>query len=133
MIKAGYLGNQTKSFIFLLIYFKANFIDVNDPKFVSQFKEPCVVFTGHPSLRFGPVVHFMKMWSSNAKNSILFIDPDFDHTSALGPYQSSLQMRVFYCPIDPRFTYAESSILLKELKPKHIVIPQQYAPSITGK
>ena len=38
-----------------------------------NFKQPCVVFTGHPSLRFGDVVHFMDLWSSSHLNSIIFI------------------------------------------------------------
>ena len=34
----------------------------------SEYTQPCVVFTGHPSLRCGDVVHFMELWANNANN-----------------------------------------------------------------
>lgn len=34
--------------------------------------QPCVVFCGHPSLRFGDAVHFIEMWGNNPNNSIIF-------------------------------------------------------------
>ena len=40
--------------------------------FSNTFKTPCVVFTGHPSLRFGDVVHFVEMWGSSSANTIIF-------------------------------------------------------------
>lgn len=40
--------------------------------FSSDFRQPCVVFTGHPSLRFGDVVHFMELWSKSSLNTIIF-------------------------------------------------------------
>lgn len=40
--------------------------------FSNTFKTPCVIFTGHPSLRFGDVVHFMEMWGSSSANTIIF-------------------------------------------------------------
>ena len=33
---------------------------------------PCIMFTGHPSLRMGDVVHFMENWSQNPANCIIF-------------------------------------------------------------
>ena len=35
------------------------------------FKEPCIVFAGHPSLRFGDAVHLLHLWKDNAKNCII--------------------------------------------------------------
>ena len=40
--------------------------------FSNTFKTPCVVFTGHPSLRFGDVVHFVEMWGNSSANTIIF-------------------------------------------------------------
>lgn len=40
--------------------------------FSSDFRQPCVVFTGHPSLRFGDVVHFMELWGKSSLNTIIF-------------------------------------------------------------
>lgn len=39
----------------------------------NNFKSPCVVFTGHPSLRYGDVIHFMELWRNNNKNTVIFI------------------------------------------------------------
>lgn len=36
------------------------------------FIQPCVVFCGHPSLRFGDVVHFVEYWGTNPLNTIIF-------------------------------------------------------------
>lgn len=36
------------------------------------YQTPCVVFTGHPSLRCGDAVHFMDIWGSNNKNAVIF-------------------------------------------------------------
>ena len=38
----------------------------------SSFKTPCVVFTGHPSLRYGDVVHFMELWGKSNGNTVIF-------------------------------------------------------------
>lgn len=40
--------------------------------FSSEFRQPCVVFTGHPSLRFGDVVHFMELWGKSSLNTVIF-------------------------------------------------------------
>ena len=37
------------------------------------YQEPCVVFAGHPSLRFGDVLTFLRIWGQNAKNTLLFL------------------------------------------------------------
>jgi len=37
------------------------------------FRKPCIVFAGHPSLRFGDAVHFVKMWRNSASNSFIFV------------------------------------------------------------
>ena len=38
----------------------------------SCFKTPCVVFAGHPSLRYGDVVHFMELWGKSSGNTVIF-------------------------------------------------------------
>ena len=50
----------------------AYFNDVSHPKFASTFREPCIVFTGHPTLRYGPVLHFLRMFGPSSRNSIIF-------------------------------------------------------------
>lgn len=40
--------------------------------FSTDYRQPCVVFCGHPSLRFGDAVHFVELWGSSALNTIVF-------------------------------------------------------------
>lgn len=89
------------------------------------FQTPCVIFTGHPSLRCGDVVHFINLWKSNSKNSIIFIEPEIDYQHALGPYQP-VHMHVSYFPIDPILTYIRANSLLSDLAPSNVVLPKEY-------
>ena len=41
-------------------------------EFSLELKMPCVVFAGHPSLRFGSVVHLLELWGSSSGNTIVF-------------------------------------------------------------
>ncbi|KFW85242.1 Integrator complex subunit 9, partial [Manacus vitellinus] len=84
--------------------------------FSNDFKQPCVVFTGHPSLRFGDVVHFMELWGKSSLNTVIFTEPDFSYLDALAPYQP-LAMKCVYCPIDTRLNFIQVSKLLKEVQP----------------
>ncbi|XP_021590181.2 integrator complex subunit 9 isoform X2 [Ictidomys tridecemlineatus] len=93
--------------------------------FSNDFKQPCVVFTGHPSLRFGDVVHFMELWGKSSLNTVIFTEPDFSYLEALAPYQP-LAMKCIYCPIDTRLNFIQVSKLLKEVQPLHVVCPEQY-------
>ncbi|XP_062912556.1 integrator complex subunit 9 [Mobula hypostoma] len=94
-------------------------------EFSNDFKQPCVVFTGHPSLRFGDVVHFLELWGKSSLNTIIFTEPDFSYLDALAPYQP-LSMKCVYCPIDTRLNFIQVSKLLKEVQPLHVVCPEQY-------
>ncbi|XP_055284037.1 integrator complex subunit 9 isoform X2 [Moschus berezovskii] len=93
--------------------------------FSNDFRQPCVVFTGHPSLRFGDVVHFMELWGKSSLNTVIFTEPDFSYLEALAPYQP-LAMKCVYCPIDTRLNFIQVSKLLKEVQPLHVVCPEQY-------
>lgn len=37
-----------------------------------DFRQPCVVFAGHPSLRFGAAVHLVELWGSNPNHAVIF-------------------------------------------------------------
>ena len=93
--------------------------------FSNDFRQPCVVFTGHTSLRFGDVVHFMELWGKSSLNTVIFTEPDFSYLEALAPYQP-LAMKCIYCPIDTRLNFIQVSKLLKEVQPLHVVCPEQY-------
>jgi integrator complex subunit 9 len=46
-------------------------------EFLTAYREPCVIFTDHPSLRSGDAVHFMEMWGSKPNNAVIITEPDF--------------------------------------------------------
>jgi integrator complex subunit 9 len=39
--------------------------------FSRECRTPCVIFTGHPSLRLGPVVHLLDLWGGDARNALM--------------------------------------------------------------
>ncbi|XP_061164855.1 uncharacterized protein LOC133173822 [Saccostrea echinata] len=91
----------------------------------NDFKSPCIVFAGHPSLRMGDVVHFMELWGKSSSNTILFTEPDFPYIEALAPFQP-LQMKVCYCPIDTSLNFSQANKLMRDLKPGHLVVSESY-------
>lgn len=102
-----------------------HFEHIFSPGFSTEFRQPCVVFCGHPSLRFGDVVHFIELWGSSPQHTIIFTEPDFPYLQALAPYQP-LAMKSIYCPIETSLNFQQANKLLKELKPEIIVIPECY-------
>ncbi|CAG2181291.1 unnamed protein product, partial [Oppiella nova] len=102
-----------------------HFSSISIDSFNTEFKTPCIVFTGHPSLRFGDVVHLIELWGTSPNNLIVFTEPDFPYMEALAPYQP-LAMRVVYCPIDTSLNFSQANKLLRDLKPKNLIIPQSY-------
>ncbi|KAK2180539.1 hypothetical protein NP493_439g04033 [Ridgeia piscesae] len=99
--------------------------------FNNDLKTPAVVFTGHPSLRFGNVVHFLELWGKSSSNTLIVTEPDFAYLDALAPYQP-LAMKVAYCPIDTSLSFAQANKLIKDLKPLHMIVPEQYTTPPTS-
>lgn len=93
--------------------------------FSNEFRQPCIVFCGHPSLRFGDIVHFIEMWGNNPLHTIIFTEPDFPYMQALAPFQP-LAMKAVYCPIDTSLNFQQANKLIKELKPGLLIIPESY-------
>ncbi|KAF6213099.1 hypothetical protein GE061_010814 [Apolygus lucorum] len=93
--------------------------------FSTDFRQPCVVFCGHPSLRFGDAVHFIEQWGSNPLHTVIFTEPDFPHMDALAPFQP-LAMKAVHCPIDTSLNFTQANKLIRELKPSTLVVPQAY-------
>ncbi|XP_041374952.1 integrator complex subunit 9-like [Gigantopelta aegis] len=91
----------------------------------TDFKNPCIVFSGHPSLRMGDVVHFIEMWGKSSSNTIIFTEPDINYLDALGPFQP-LDMRVCYCPIDTSLNFAQANKLIRDLRPLSLVVAESY-------
>ncbi|EAL39840.2 AGAP005494-PA [Anopheles gambiae str. PEST] len=102
-----------------------HFKHIDSEGFSTEFRQPCVVFCGHPSLRFGDAVHFVELWGSNPLHTIIFTEPDFPHMQALAPYQP-LAIKTVYCPIETSLNFQQANKLIKELKPGVLVIPENY-------
>ena len=90
-------------------------------RFSETYKSPSIIFTGHPSLRFGPAVHFVEFWGKSESNSIIFIESDFSSVDAMKPFKDC-KMKVFNCPIDTRLTYSQLGRILKDLNCEKVVL-----------
>lgn len=108
-----------------------HFKHIHSSGFSAEFQEPCVVFCGHPSLRFGDVVQFIELWGNNPRNCIVFTEPDFDYVEALAPYQP-LQMKVAHCAIDTSLNFIQVNKLIRDLKPSTLVVPECYTQPPNG-
>ncbi|KAL0267847.1 UNVERIFIED_CONTAM: hypothetical protein PYX00_010000 [Menopon gallinae] len=102
-----------------------HFKNIYAENFSAEFRQPCIVFCGHPSLRFGDSVHFMELWGSNSLHTVIFTEPDFPYMDAISPFQP-LQMKVVHCPIDTSLNFTQATKLIRELKPGTLVIPESY-------
>jgi len=102
-----------------------SFRNLSDEAFSSDYRQPCVMFCGHPSLRFGDVTHFVELWGSNPNNVIVFTEPSINHIEALAPFQP-LAMKAVYCPIDTSLNFNQAKKLIRDLKPSCIAVPEQY-------
>ena len=103
-----------------------HYSSVDTECFSNDFKNPCIVFTGHPCLRFGEVVHFIELWGNSSNNLIAFTEPEFPYLESLTPYQP-LAMKVSYTPIDTSLNFVQANKLISEtISPRFTVLPHQY-------
>uniref|UniRef100_T1JKD7 Beta-Casp domain-containing protein n=1 Tax=Strigamia maritima TaxID=126957 RepID=T1JKD7_STRMM len=102
-----------------------HFKNIYSDGFSNEFRSPCIMFSGHPSLRFGDAVHFIELWGGSGNNTVVFTEPDFPYLDALAPYQP-LAMKYVHCPIDTGLSYAQANKLIRDLKPSYLVVPEQY-------
>eukprot|EP00002_Diphylleia_rotans_P021264 TRINITY_DN4141_c0_g1_i3.p1 TRINITY_DN4141_c0_g1~~TRINITY_DN4141_c0_g1_i3.p1 ORF type:complete len:642 (-),score=117.12 TRINITY_DN4141_c0_g1_i3:215-2140(-) len=94
-------------------------------RFVAKMKEPCIVITGHPSLRFGDVVAFINLWKHKPENTMILTDPAFEFERALAPHKP-MAMTCVSCPIDMRLNFVEATALMQRLQADTFVIPSKY-------
>uniref|UniRef100_A0A914BWB8 Beta-Casp domain-containing protein n=1 Tax=Acrobeloides nanus TaxID=290746 RepID=A0A914BWB8_9BILA len=99
--------------------------------FSREYKTPCVVFTGHPCLRIGNVVHFLEMWGNDPKNVVILTDPDYPPEEVYGPY-NNLQIKCKYFPIETKLDYTQVPLILQDLEPKLLMLPEQYTKPVKG-
>ncbi|KAG0409769.1 hypothetical protein HPB47_013124 [Ixodes persulcatus] len=93
--------------------------------FTADFHTPCIVFAGHPSLRFGDVVHFMELWGPSSNNVVIFTEPDFNLADAIAPFQP-MAMKALCFPIDTSLSFVQANKLVRDLKPSNLVLPRQH-------
>ena len=109
-----------------------SFRNLYDESFNSEYRQPCIMFCGHPSLRFGDVIHFIELWGNNPNNTIVFTEPSISYLEALTPFQPLL-MKTVHTPIDTSLNFNQAKKLIKDLKPASVAIPKQYSvPPITA-
>lgn len=113
-----------------------------DSSLQKKYQEPCVVFAGHPSLRSGAAISFVRKWGSSSNNLIIFtglyslffflkqlliiifnwifiiiiiiiLESEFDHVEALSPFEN-LQIKSTFIPIDIRLTVDDVTEMLLE-------------------
>uniref|UniRef100_A0A131YKB0 Integrator complex subunit 9 n=2 Tax=Rhipicephalus TaxID=426455 RepID=A0A131YKB0_RHIAP len=101
------------------------FSSIKAEGFTADFHTPCIVFAGHPSLRFGDVVHFMELWGPSPNNVVIFTEPDFNLAEAIAPFQP-MAMKALCFPIDTSLSFVQANKLIRDLKPTNLVLPLQY-------
>lgn len=94
--------------------------------FSTVMRSPCVVFTGHPSLRFGDAVHFMELWGGNSTNAVIFTGIVLFHVSKITRFSI---FDVFYCcksvavKFCIQYPNSHSSYSLHSFWPYHCYVP----------
>ncbi|KAI0986800.1 hypothetical protein GJ496_005475 [Pomphorhynchus laevis] len=123
-------NDQLKSFT--SIYSQQKHVD---PSQVSDFGK-CfrhsrqVIFAGHPSLRFGEIVHFMDLYKDSDKAAVVFVEPDYSRSAdiqrILAPYQP-LSMKTFVYPLDTSLNFDQAKLLLqRKVKPGIVITSDKY-------
>ncbi|CAI5449919.1 unnamed protein product [Caenorhabditis angaria] len=111
---------------------KANRLRIYDSlygAFSKEYKSPCIMFTGHSSLRIGDAAHMIEVWGNDPKNSVILTDPDLNYDDVIDPFRN-LPIRFIYCPMDFRLDFLAMQNLLIDVKPKSVICPPQYLKPI---
>lgn len=87
------------------------------------WKEPCIVFCSHWSLRIGPVVHLLQRWRGDP-NSLLVLEEGVDVDVALTPFKP-MAMKVLQCSFLSGIKMQKVQPLLELLKPKIVLLPKE--------
>eukprot|EP00727_Mastigamoeba_balamuthi_P012186 m51a1_g7590 hypothetical protein (659) ;mRNA; f:211549-213850 len=94
-----------------------------DAQFAAAMKEPYIVFAGHASCRLGDTVPLLNLFAANDKSCVILTEPLFTDPLVLLPFQP-LRCRVHVCPFDPRATAAAMSDIVRDIHPRHVVVPE---------
>ncbi|GMR59572.1 hypothetical protein PMAYCL1PPCAC_29767 [Pristionchus mayeri] len=95
-------------------------------EFSRELKTPCVIITGHPSLRVGDAAHLIEMWGNDPRNAVIISDAEYPPQDVYGPFED-LKIRCLYYPVDCRVDFWQlNHNILPELKPTVLVVPDAY-------
>ena len=101
-----------------------------DARLNEQWRQPCVVFASHPSLRFGDACHLVELWKGAPNNAFVFVEPEFSHVEALAPYQP-VYASAYYFPVDASLHTSELHALIGQARTvEHLTVPAELAKSI---
>ncbi|KAK6228693.1 hypothetical protein SCA6_001033 [Theobroma cacao] len=95
---------------------------VHSPELLTNWQEPCIIFSPHWSLRLGPVVHLLRHWCSDP-NSLLVLESGVDADIALLPFKP-MAMKVLQCSFLSGMRLQKVQPLLKTLQPKLVLFPK---------
>ncbi|XP_061978998.1 uncharacterized protein LOC133699664 isoform X1 [Populus nigra] len=104
------------------------FPDVHSPELLTNWQEPCIVFSPHWSLRLGPVVHLLRRWRED-ENSLLVLEDGLDTDMALLPFKP-MAMKVLQCSFLSGIRLQKTQPLLEMLRPKEVLFPEDLREQI---
>lgn len=92
------------------------------PDSVNVWKEPCVVFASHWSLRMGPAVSLLQKWQQDPHCLLILTQDLFNIELALSPFLP-IAMKVLEHPRSGRLRGAEVADIIEKLKAKLSLLP----------
>ncbi|KAK7401332.1 hypothetical protein VNO78_12728 [Psophocarpus tetragonolobus] len=95
---------------------------IHSHELLTNWREPCIVFCPHWSLRMGPVVQLLRRWCGDPKS--LLILEDVLNPLALLPFQP-IAMNVLQCLFPSGIRLQKVQPLLKTLQPKTVLCPEE--------
>ncbi|KAH9609815.1 hypothetical protein KSS87_001793 [Heliosperma pusillum] len=98
------------------------FSSIITPDLLKAWREPCIVFTHHWSLRHGAAIHFLRRWHEN-ENSLLILERGPDTDWLLLPFKP-MSMKVLQCSFLSGIGSRKVAPLLQNLQPKHVLFPE---------
>eukprot|EP01129_Flabellula_baltica_P003495 TRINITY_DN13248_c0_g1_i1.p1 TRINITY_DN13248_c0_g1~~TRINITY_DN13248_c0_g1_i1.p1 ORF type:complete len:648 (+),score=125.18 TRINITY_DN13248_c0_g1_i1:143-2086(+) len=103
--------------------------NLNDGR--STIHEPCVVFTGHPSIRFGDTVTLLNNWKGNPKNTLIMIDENYDVLKALRIHEPvSMEIRKIYFDSRLNINTHDLPSLIQKCDARTAIVPQSCAGTL---
>ncbi|KAJ0978853.1 hypothetical protein J5N97_014327 [Dioscorea zingiberensis] len=102
---------------------------LNSSNLLMIWKEPCLVFCPHWSLRLGPAVHLLRRWHKDHR-SLLILEEGVDAEMALLPFKT-LSLKVLQCSFITGIKLKKIQPLLQMLQPKIVLLPDGLKSQLT--